>query len=50
VVRLKARLGEAMTLAAAYGDTSGDAEMLAMAEVKGYRVFKGRRREAAAPA
>lgn len=42
VVRLKDRFGEDVRLAAAYGDTSGDREMLAIAEVKGYRVFKGR--------
>lgn len=30
------------TLAAAYGDTRGDDEMLQMASVRGYRVFKGR--------
>ena len=29
-------------LIAAYGDTSGDREMLKIAEEKGYRVFKGR--------
>ena len=28
-----------MTLAAAYGDTSGDTEMLAMAQEAGFRVF-----------
>jgi phosphatidylglycerophosphatase C len=29
-----------MILAVAYGDTSGDTEMLARAKAKGYRVFK----------
>lgn len=42
VVRLKAAFGEDVRLAAAYGDTSGDREMLQLAEVKGYRTFKGK--------
>lgn len=42
VRRLKAWFGDELTLAAAYGDTSGDHEMLAMAQTQGYRVFKGR--------
>jgi phosphatidylglycerophosphatase C len=42
VVRLKQAFGEDVTLAAAYGDTSGDREMLQLAEVKGYRIFRGR--------
>jgi phosphatidylglycerophosphatase C len=42
VARLKQVFGEDVTLAAAYGDTSGDREMLQLAEVKGYRVFKGK--------
>jgi phosphatidylglycerophosphatase C len=29
-------------LAAAYGDTSGDTEMLQIADVQGYRAFTGR--------
>jgi phosphatidylglycerophosphatase C len=41
VVRLKAAFGPDLVLKAAYGDTSGDREMLAMAEIPGYRVFKG---------
>jgi phosphatidylglycerophosphatase C len=41
VVRLKAAFGADLELKAAYGDTSGDREMLAMAEIAGYRVFKG---------
>jgi phosphatidylglycerophosphatase C len=41
VVRLKAAFGPDLQLKAAYGDTSGDREMLAMAEIAGYRVFKG---------
>ena len=41
VVRLKAELGDEVRLKAAYGDTGGDREMLAMAEIRGYRVFTG---------
>jgi phosphatidylglycerophosphatase C len=41
VARLRAELGEDVELKAAYGDTSGDREMIAMAEIKGYQVFKG---------
>jgi len=41
VRRLRAAFGENMPLAAAYGDTSGDAEMLAMADEAGFRRFKG---------
>jgi phosphatidylglycerophosphatase C len=40
VVRLKAAFGPTVQIKAAYGDTGGDREMLAMAEVAGYRVFK----------
>jgi phosphatidylglycerophosphatase C len=43
VRRLRALFGSDVRLAAAYGDTSGDREMLAIAEIKGYRVFKARR-------
>ena len=42
VVRLREAFGDQVTLAAAYGDTAGDREMLELAEVKGYRVFTGR--------
>jgi phosphatidylglycerophosphatase C len=42
VSRLRAHFGEDVRLAAAYGDTSGDTAMLAIAEEKGYRVFKSR--------
>jgi phosphatidylglycerophosphatase C len=42
VVRLREAFGEDVKLAAAYGDTAGDREMLQLAEVKGYRIFKGR--------
>ncbi|WP_307364340.1 HAD-IB family hydrolase [Brevundimonas sp. SORGH_AS_0993] len=40
VRRLKAAYGPDMVLTAAYGDTSGDAEMLAMAQEPGFRVFR----------
>lgn len=40
IVRLKAVFGEDFELKAAYGDTGGDREMLAAAELPGYRVFK----------
>ena len=39
VRRLRAVYGDDMRLAAAYGDTSGDTEMLAIAESPGFRVF-----------
>lgn len=42
VARLRQAFGEDVGLAAAYGDTSGDREMLQLAEVKGYRIFKGK--------
>jgi len=42
VARLKERFGEDVTLAAAYGDTTGDAEMLQIAEEAGFRRFKGK--------
>jgi phosphatidylglycerophosphatase C len=42
VVRLKQAFGEDVVLAAAYGDTSGDREMLRIAEEKCYRLFKGK--------
>ena len=41
VVRLKAALGDDVEVKAAYGDTRGDREMLAMAGIAGYQVFKG---------
>jgi phosphatidylglycerophosphatase C len=41
VRRLKAAFGEDFELRAAYGDTGGDREMIAAAQIKGYRVFKG---------
>jgi phosphatidylglycerophosphatase C len=42
VCRLEAKYGPGLKLAAAYGDTSGDREMLAIAEERGYRVFKAK--------
>jgi phosphatidylglycerophosphatase C len=42
VVRLKQAFGDGFVLKAAYGDTSGDREMIAMAKIRGYRVFKGK--------
>lgn len=41
VSRLRLAFGEDVRLAAAYGDTGGDREMLAIADVPGYRVFGG---------
>jgi phosphatidylglycerophosphatase C len=41
VARLKALFGANLNIQAAYGDTSGDREMLAAARERGYRVFKG---------
>ncbi len=42
VRRLRAVYGDDVRLAAAYGDTSGDTEMLAIADAPGFRVFTGR--------
>jgi phosphatidylglycerophosphatase C len=42
VARLEARFGPGVRLAAAYGDTAGDREMLAIAEEAGFRVFTAR--------
>ncbi len=41
VRRLRAAYGDDVQLAAAYGDTSGDAEMLQIAHEQGFRRFKG---------
>jgi phosphatidylglycerophosphatase C len=41
VRRLREVFGEAVALEAAYGDTDGDTEMLALAEEQGMRVFNG---------
>jgi phosphatidylglycerophosphatase C len=40
VARLQAQFGPDIRLRAAYGDTSGDREMLKIADEAGYRVFK----------
>jgi phosphatidylglycerophosphatase C len=42
VARLKARFGESLNLVAAYGDTDGDADLLAAAQTGYFRVFTGR--------
>lgn len=42
VRRLREAYGDDLRLAAAYGDTSGDAEMLAIADEPGFRVFSAR--------
>lgn len=42
VTRLRALLGPEVTLKAAYGDSDGDREMLALAETPGLKVFTGR--------
>jgi phosphatidylglycerophosphatase C len=42
VRRLQAAFGPDVRLEAAYGDTDGDAEMLALAEERGMKVFSGR--------
>lgn len=42
VRRLHEAFGADLKLAAAYGDTSGDTEMLAIAEHAGFREFRGR--------
>lgn len=40
VARLRRAFGEDVRLAAAYGDTGGDREMLAIADAPGFKVFK----------
>ncbi|CAN5299516.1 HAD-IB family hydrolase [soil metagenome] len=42
VRRLKQMFGDDVHLAAAYGDTEGDREMLQIADEKGYRVFNAK--------
>lgn len=42
VLRLRARFGDGVRLAAAYGDTSGDSQMLDIAEVRGFRAFSAK--------
>jgi phosphatidylglycerophosphatase C len=44
VRRLREAYGEDVRLEAAYGDTDGDTEMLALAEEQGLRVFNGKGR------
>lgn len=41
VRRLRAAYGDDLRLAAAYGDTTGDTEMLAIADEQGFRRFRG---------
>jgi phosphatidylglycerophosphatase C len=43
--RLREMFGPDVTLEAAYGDTDGDREMLAMAEEQGMKVFNGKSRQ-----
>jgi phosphatidylglycerophosphatase C len=49
VRRLREAYGEDVALEAAYGDSDGDREMLALAEEKGFKVFNGRSRSVGAP-
>ena len=42
VRRLQAAYGPDVVIKAAYGDTAGDREMIAAAEIPGYQVFKGK--------
>lgn len=49
VRRLREAYGADVALEAAYGDTDGDREMLALAEEKGFKVFNGKSRNASAP-
>ena len=42
MARLKAAYGADVRVQAAYGDTGGDTEMLAMAEEPYYKVFTGK--------
>jgi phosphatidylglycerophosphatase C len=42
VIRLRAAFGEDLRVRAAYGDTGGDTEMLAIAEEPYFRVFSGK--------
>jgi phosphatidylglycerophosphatase C len=44
VRRLREAFGDAVRLEAAYGDTSGDYDMLQIAEEQGFRVFNGKGR------
>lgn len=42
VLRIREAYGDDVRVLAAYGDTSGDEQMIAIAEEKGFRVFTGR--------
>jgi phosphatidylglycerophosphatase C len=45
VRRLREAFGEDVALEAAYGDTDGDRQMLALAQEKGFKVFNGKGRD-----
>jgi phosphatidylglycerophosphatase C len=49
VRRLREAYGDDVALAAAYGDSDGDREMLAIAEEKGFRVFNGINKSGSGP-
>ena len=49
VRRLKEAYGDDVSLEAAYGDTDGDREMLALAQEKGFKVFNGKGRSGSGP-
>jgi phosphatidylglycerophosphatase C len=49
VARLREVFGPDVHLAAAYGDTSGDNEMLSIADEKGFKVFRGKPSSAPLP-
>jgi phosphatidylglycerophosphatase C len=49
VRRLREAFGDDVALEAAYGDTDGDREMLAIAEERGFRVFNGVNKSGSGP-
>jgi phosphatidylglycerophosphatase C len=49
VARLEQVFGPGLRLTAAYGDSAGDREMLAIADAPGYRVFRERPGKASSP-
>ena len=49
VARLEAEYGDGVRLAAAYGDSAGDRELLELADEKGYRVFTQQSRRGSGP-
>jgi phosphatidylglycerophosphatase C len=49
VRRLKAAFGDDVSLEAAYGDTDGDREMLALADEQGFKVFNGVNKSGSGP-